>query len=80
MIDPALLAAIAANKSAALSLIKRAQDLAPGERQQVEALMTAASVIIEREVGADMAPAALASICDEITSGWLASHVGQTRQ
>lgn len=48
--------------------------------EQVAAMLTAATVLIEREVGKDMAPAALGALLEPTVAGWYARAPGEAVQ
>lgn len=67
------------NREAAAGLLKHAHLFSPDPTEQAVALITAATVLIEREVGTGMASAALMALVEPSLRAW-AVRAGELAQ
>lgn len=76
-LDPA---ALAANIDLTRQMIDQARLVTPDASQQAMAMLTAAVVLIEREVGRDHAPATLQAMLEPTLADWGAQPVARSVQ
>lgn len=68
------------NNDLSKEMLRLAHLTTPDADEQAVALITAATVIIERQVGRGLAGAALSALIYPTLAGWAAPTLGETKQ